>query len=85
MFGEPLCSKIEIIRTGWKKRKSENVSECAFSLSTPPRPILCQSLHPPQLLCLPSVLLSGDRGSRQAGEGGVASIVCGLDWVAICE
>lgn len=36
MFGEPLHPKIEIITTGWEKRKSENVSERAYASSGPP-------------------------------------------------
>lgn len=74
MFGEPLRPKIEIITTGREKRKSENVSECAYALSgdlPPPPPYrppsLCQSLHPSLLHCLLSVLFSADRGSKQAG------------------
>lgn len=38
MFGGPQHPKIEIIRTGREKRKSENVSECAYALSRPPPP-----------------------------------------------
>lgn len=78
--------KIEIIRTGREKRKSENVSECAYR---PPRPILCQSLHPSLLHCLLSVLFSVDRGSRQAAgwaeEGWRLFCVVWIGWPSAGE
>lgn len=69
MFGQSPSLKIEIIRTGWKRRKSENVSECAYSRSSIPHPILRQSRHPSRC----SVLFCGDRGEEEGGEGCVWS------------
>lgn len=84
MFGGPQCPEIEIIRTGREKRKSENVSECAYADPTPHlHPIFFQSLHPSLLYCLLSVLICGAAAGSQADVGWRLMCACGLYWVAI--
>lgn len=88
MFGGPQCPKIEIIRTGREKRKSENVSECAYADPTPHlHPIFCQSLHPSLLHCLLSVLICrAAAGSQADGEWRLmcVCVVC-VGWLSSGE
>lgn len=76
----PQRPEIEIIRTGREKRKSENVSECAYSGGPPPpRPIFCQSLHPSVPHRLLSVLCARVAAGSQADNGRrMSCCACGL-------
>lgn len=82
MFGEPQCPKIEIIRTGRKKRKSENVSQSAYPSSRPPPappdplPI---SIHPGYTVSPVFCFLQQAGGRKTGGEG----CLCGLSGVVI--
>lgn len=84
--------EIEIIRTGREKRKSENVSECAYALQSvpppppPPTPTPTSapssanlSIHP----CCAVSSLFGFVQTEAAGRVEAGVCVCGLDWVAI--
>lgn len=85
MFGEPLRPKIEIITTGWEKRKSENVSERAYAPSGAPHPSApasaSLSIHPCYTVSSLFCCLQTEVAGRQAGWGGVESRLLCVVWI----